>query len=116
MFRVIVAGSRSFSDFQLAKAKLDFFLSRQEGIVILSGGARGADQIGERYAALRGYPVERFPAEWARFGHAAGPIRNREMAGQADAAVVFWDGISPGSRHLISVCQSRGLPLRIVRF
>ncbi|NJO86153.1 MAG: DUF2493 domain-containing protein [Synechococcaceae cyanobacterium RM1_1_27] len=72
-FRVVVAGSRSFADFGLMCSRLDVLLSQRSEVVIISGAARGADALGKQYAALRGYPVERFPADWARFGRAAVP-------------------------------------------
>ena len=115
-FRVVVAGSRSFADFGLMCSRLDVLLSQRAEVVIISGAARGADALGEQYAALRGYPVERFPADWARFGRAAGYRRNEAMAAVADAVVVFWDGRSPGTGHMVDIARSRGLPLRVVRF
>jgi hypothetical protein len=115
-FRVVVAGSRSFADFGLLCERLDVFLSQRSEVVIVSGGARGADRLGERYAALRGLPVERFPADWARYGRSAGFRRNKAMAEQADAVVLFWDGQSPGTAQMLSLAQSRGLPVRVVLF
>ena len=115
-FRVVVAGSRSFADFGLMCSRLDVLLSQRSEVVIISGAARGADALGERYAELRGLPVERFPADWARYGRAAGYRRNEVMAAVADAVVVFWDGRSPGTGHMVDIAQSRGLPLWVVRF
>ena len=116
-FRVVVCGSRSFSDFVLLRSKLDAFLARQlPDVVILSGGCRGADALGERYAALRGLPVERFPADWARYGRSAGFARNEVMVKQADAVVVFWDGSSRGAGSVISLAKALDKPLRVVFF
>lgn len=63
MFRVVVAGSRHFSDYALLCERLDFFCSRHDDVVVVSGTCRGADSLGERWAAERGYSVERFPAD-----------------------------------------------------
>lgn len=117
-FKVIVAGSRSFQDYRLLKATLDHLLSRKEGesVVIISGGARGADSLGERYARERGYRVKRFPAQWERYGRSAGYRRNEVMAAYADALVAFWDGKSPGTRHMIEVACQQGLAVRVIRF
>ncbi len=118
LFRVVVAGSRGFSDFQLLSVVLDRALSRPVAsgcqVVVLSGGARGADSLGAAYAAARGFPVWSFPADWARFGRAAGPLRNAAMVRSADAAVVFWDGSSRGSADLVRRVRAAGLPLRVV--
>ena len=78
MFRVVVTGSRGFQDKELLFSKLDFFLQNRkpEEIEIVSGTARGADTMGEKYAQVRGLKVKRFPAEWDRFGKSAGYRRN----------------------------------------
>lgn len=118
VFRVIVAGSRDFNNYELLKQKCDTLLSQKRlthSIVIISGTARGADRLGERYAADRGYRVERFPAGWDRDGIAAGPIRNTKMAAHADALVVFWDGKSRGTRDMIEKAKERNLHVRIVK-
>jgi len=118
-FRVVVCGSRSFSDFVLLRSKLDAFLSRklaEDAVVILSGGCRGADSLGERYARLRGLPVERFLPDWARCGRSAGLARNEVMVKAADAVVAFWDGRSRGTAHVISLAKILNKPLRVVFF
>lgn len=118
VFRLIVAGSRNFNNYELLKQKCDSLLSQKRlthSIVIISGTARGADRLGERYAAERGYRIERFPADWDRNGIAAGPIRNTKMAAHADALVAFWDGKSRGTKDMIEKAKERNLPVRIVR-
>lgn len=116
MFKVIVAGSRGFKDYNLLEKKLDFYLSNKDEVEIVSGTARGADALGERYASNRNYVVTRFPADWDQFGKSAGYKRNAQMAEYADACVVFWDGKSKGTEHMINLAKEHGLALRIVRF
>ena len=119
VFRLIVAGSRDFNNYELLKQKCDTLLSQKRlthSIVIISGTARGADRLGERYAAERGYRVERFPADWERDGIAAGPIRNSQMAAHADALVAFWDGHSRGTKDMIERAEKHNLPIRVVKF
>jgi hypothetical protein len=113
---IIVAGSRSFNDYQLLKARLDFFTQNQSEIVVISGCAKGADELGERWAAEKGHRVERFPANWSVHGKRAGFVRNVVMADHADAVVVFWDGESRGTKHMLELARKRGLPLRVVRY
>lgn len=113
--RVIIAGSRDFDDYALLKQKMDHFLSETpEEITIVSGGARGADSMGERYARERGYALARYPAEWGKYGKSAGYRRNAVMAANADALVAFWDGRSPGTRHMINLSREQGLMVRLV--
>ena len=83
MFRVIIAGSRDFCDYQFVREKMDRLLSNvKEPIAVVCGKARGADTLGERYALERGYEVLPFPADWKRYGRSAGYRRNvSEAAG-----------------------------------
>lgn len=118
-FRVIIAGTRDFSDYQFLRQKCDAILSskRQDSnIVIISGTARGADRLGEQYARERGYKIERYPADWDNDGHAAGPIRNARMADNADALIAFWDGRSRGTKNMIETAKVKGLAVRVIKY
>ena len=88
--RTIIAGSRQMTTeaaMEMVLADLGWTITE-----VVSGGAAGADRLGEAWATRNGIPVKRFPADWARFGKGAGPVRNREMALYAEALVAFWDG------------------------
>ena len=118
MYKVIVAGSRDFNNYELLKEKLDLYLQNKESVEIISGGARGADRLGERYARESGKvcTLSRMEAQWNRYGKSAGAIRNRQMGDVADALVLFWDGSSPGSKDMLGVALDKGLDVRIVRY
>jgi YspA, cpYpsA-related SLOG family len=118
LFKVIVAGSRDFNNYELLKRKLDVALANKvsEGITIISGAARGADKLGERYAAERGYDLISKPADWDTYGKRAGYIRNEEMAKIADALVAFWDGKSRGTYHMINIAKRYNLPTIVVNY
>lgn len=68
---------------------------------VVSGKAIGFDTIGEDWAKSNDVPVKEFRADWDKYGKKAGPIRNEEMGDYADAAIVFWNGKSKGSKHMI---------------
>lgn len=115
-FRVIVAGTRTFDDYEFLCYHCDYFLSemrKKRRIVIVSGRANGADQMGERYARERGYSLRTYPANWERYGNRAGPIRNELMAQNADALIAYWDGRSPGTKNMIDTARDYGLLVRI---
>lgn len=112
-YRVIIAGSREYDDYHhLAKA-CDFLLKDVVAprIEIVSGAARGADTLGERYAEERGHLLTRFPADWDTYGRSAGHIRNREMAEYADYLIAFPLGKSAGTRNMIQQARQLGLDL-----
>ena len=114
-FRLVVAGSRDFDDYTLLSAELDKLLVGKTNITIVSGTARGADRLGERYAAEHNLRIERFPAEWEKYHKGAGPIRNMKMVQSADAVIVFWDNESSGTKNIIECARKQDIPYRIVR-
>lgn len=116
MFRVIIAGSRTFNDYQLLRDKCDKLFSGKRPTAIVCGEAKGADSLGKRYAEERGIDVMSFPADWSTYGKRAGYIRNEEMAKNADALVAFWDGTSHGTQHMINLAKQYGLAMRVIIF
>lgn len=118
-FKVIIAGTRDFVDYELLKEKCDAILQNRRddcNIVVVSGTARGADRLGERYARERGYRIERYPADWDCDGNSAGPIRNAKMADNAHALIAFWDGRSRGTMNMIDTAKAKGLMVRTVNY
>lgn len=117
MFRVIIAGSRNFSNYPMLKSYADYMLSNvKDDILILCGQAAGADTLGERYANEKGYQLQYFPADWKKYGKSAGFRRNVDMAQNADALIAFWDGKSHGTKHMIAVAQKYHLKIRVKKF
>lgn len=120
MFKVIIAGSRTFDDYDMLCRYADHKLSRIAWapdlfgpIEIVSGGARGADSLGERYAKDKGYKLTVFRADWDRYGKRAGYLRNVQMAEYADALLAFWDGKSRGTANMIKEATVRGLMIGV---
>ena len=115
---VIIAGSRSFNDYDLMKRKMDYYLSNTElhNVEIVSGTANGADKMGERYALESNIKLTKMPADWDKFGKSAGYIRNSAMAEYSTHCVVFWDGVSKGTKHMIDLAKKSNLTLRVVKY
>ena len=116
MHYIIIAGSRTFDDYDLLARKMDHLTQNLDEIEVVSGGARGADELGERWARERGHQLRIFPADWNRFGRQAGFTRNAEMAGYATHLVAFFDGSSAGTKHMIQLAKKYNLKLRIIHF
>lgn len=115
--KLIIAGSRNYSPSpeDIDRQFDDFLLVKSDITEVVSGGAAGADDAGEAWAAVNGLPVKRFPANWKKYGRAAGPIRNAEMADYADAALVFWRNQSSGSANMIANMVAEDKPVRVIR-
>ena len=115
--KVIIAGSRNFINYHVLKKECNQFLLDKKNIEIVSGDHyKGADKLGVQYANEKGFNIVRFPAEWNKFGKAAGPIRNKEMAIFADALIAFWDGKSRGTKNMIQLAKQNGLLLKVILF
>ena len=121
MTRIIVAGSRGFDNYSLLCRSMDRITAGiREGIEIVSGHARGADALGEKYAREHGLQVTVIPAHWEIFGRSAGMIRNQEMIDYAlkesPLLVAFWDGESKGTENTIKRARKAGVDTRIILF
>lgn len=115
--KVIIAGSRNFTDYQKLKKECDQFLQDQKNIEIVSGcHNKGADKLGIQYAIEKGFNLIKFPADWNKFGKAAGPKRNKEMAIFLDALITFWDGKSRGTQNMMQLAKQKGLRVKVVLF
>jgi len=111
--KLIVAGSRTFTDYQFLCQVLA--PDRYRITRVLTGGARGAELLGYRWAWKHAIRHQRFRADWERFGKSAGVRRNHQMAQAGDMLVCFWDDVSTGSAHMISCMQQLGKPSVIIR-
>jgi hypothetical protein len=123
VMRIIIAGSREFNNYAVLKHNVINVLlilspAQEPNVEIVSGTARGADQLGERFAKEYKYPVKRFPADWDTYGKSAGYKRNEQMALYAKeddgVLIAFWDGVSKGTKHMIDLANKHGLRVFIV--
>ena len=114
--RIIIAGGRDFKNAALLATTMAALLKGVEAVTIVSGGAKGADSLGEWYASNRNIPVTVFKADWDKYGKSAGYRRNEEMAQNADALVAFWDGKSKGTKHMIDLAKKANLTTTIISY
>jgi hypothetical protein len=113
--KLAIAGSRYFNNYDLLLKYMGLFLF--ENIEeIISGGAAGADSLGERYAIYYHIPVKRFLAEWSKYGKSAGFIRNQLIVDNCDMLLVFWDGKSAGTADTIAKAKKAKKPTFIIYF
>lgn len=121
--KVIVAGSRSITDYNLVKAAIEE--SGFEITEIISGHASmklmedgtwlpSVDRLAEQYSwDVLGKEPRIYPARWKEFGKKAGILRNTEMSKYGDALVAVWDGNSRGTAHMITTMQKLGKPVYV---
>lgn len=112
--RIIIAGSRTVSEKDVRDA-LTCCSWIGFASAIVSGGAQGADEFGERWAEDRSVEVQRYLADWKAYGKRAGPLRNKIMAENAEGLVAVWDGESRGTYSMIELAVAQGLRIAYLR-
>lgn len=140
--RVLVCGSRTWTDWQFiwsvldglyAEAAVGWELVTLEPFVVIEGGAAGADKIARNWvynSPLHGplvgssedngrcMPVksEQYPAEWSKYGKLAGQFRNRKMLneGKPDIVTAFWDGQSRGTANMFLIASAARVPTYVI--
>lgn len=120
--RVIIAGSRDFNNYKLLETSVKDILKDYEDIEIISGTAKGADSLGEKYAKENNIKLKQFPAQWNLYGKQAGYIRNKQMAkysiedNSIGILIAFWNGTSKGTGHMVDIANEMNLQVNIVNF
>lgn len=109
--KLAVIGGRTFRDHRLMTAKL----SEIAPSLIISGGAKGADQMSETWARRNGVETLIFLPDHKQYKHAY-HHRNRLVAEACDELVAFWDGSSTGTKYTIDYAKRIGKPVTVVRY
>ena len=89
--KVLVCGGRTWND----RGSVSRVLSLLRPTEVIHGAASGADQLARDWALHNQVLIRQFPADWAKHGKAAGPMRNQRMLDESkpDVVVAF-----PGGR------------------
>jgi hypothetical protein len=121
--KIIIAGGRDFTEWQFFEkwcertiCSLKTQWSELTDLQIVSGGARGTDALGEKFAKVYDIDLKIFPAEWDLHGKSAGYIRNSTMAEYADVLIAFWDGRSKGTKHMIDTANRNNLEVHVIKY
>lgn len=111
--KVIIAGGRDYHNYDTL---LEAIKESQFPIsTVISGGAKGVDALGEKYAEEMNISLKIYNADWEQFGRAAGPIRNGKMAEEGEALIALWDGKSKGTKNMIETATKKGLIVFVKR-
>lgn len=107
-----IIGSRTFNDYSAVES---FLAGCYDITAIVSGGATGADSLGERYAIEHNIPYTIHRPDWVKFGKKAGYIRNADIINDADVVIAFWDGKSNGTKHSINLARRKNKIVKVVK-
>lgn len=105
--RLAIIGSRTFNDYEKLYNTISLiwgppFLNPHIVATVISGGAAGADSLGEKWATYWGIEIERYLPDWKSFGKSAGFLRNQQIVDACDIVLAFWDGHSKGTEDTIA--------------
>jgi hypothetical protein len=121
-YRVIVTGSRYWSDRQAVHEALEaaFSTAPRHPFVVHGACRTGADVHAHMWALAASASAdvieEPHPADWATHGKAAGPIRNKHMVDLgADLVLAFPLPNSVGTAHTMRLARQAGIEVREVR-
>lgn len=117
--KIAIIGSRKFLDYELLKTTMDNYKQENnvEYSLIVSGGATGADTLGEQYADDNGIEKLILYAEWNKYGkNLAGHIRNGQIVKNSDFLFAFWDGKSTGTKNCMELAERKGIPIIVTLF
>lgn len=107
---IAIIGSRSFSNYELLCETINNYLIKNEltAKCVVSGGAKGADVLGEKFANENGLEMIVFRPDWKKYGRSAGFIRNTQIIENSDIIFTFWDGKSSGTKDSITKAEKLG--------
>jgi predicted Rossmann fold nucleotide-binding protein DprA/Smf involved in DNA uptake len=112
--KTAIVGTRTFNDYQELKRTLESLKNKPTEII--SGGARGADALAERYAKENNIKLTVIEANWNLHGKAAGPIRNLLIVEASEQVVAMWNGESKGTENTIKNSKEMHRPVIIVNY
>lgn len=104
---VLVCGGRDYIEFEREYDVLDAIHAETPITLLIHGAASGADSIAARWAQMRGITEEGHPADWMKYDHRAGPIRNEAMLARNPDLVVAFPG-GKGTAHMVRIAKKKG--------
>ena len=114
--KILICGGRDYKDQKTVDKAMDHAVRHinPDDITVISGHARGADQIGEAWAKSRDLSLDLYPAKWETYGKSAGFKRNIQMLDTKPDMVVAFPG-GKGTAHTVRNAKERGIDVMEVQ-
>src|SRR6266851_576424 len=109
--RILVTGSREWTDWETIQRALQEAGDGDWNTLIHGDCSTGADSIADNFGCFCCWEIERYPADWAKYGKAAGPVRNQEMVDAgADICLAFFQpgAANRGTADCVSRAEKAG--------
>lgn len=120
-FTVLVSGSRNYSDTRTIYKYLNTFKLfchiKEYDLRVVHGAAKGADSIADQWCKEANVEVKRYPANWAKYGKKAGPLRNQQMLDEeeVDYVIAFPLDNSIGTWDMVDRAKKAGIKVEIIK-
>jgi hypothetical protein len=124
--KLAIVGSRTFNDYNRMEGYIELIFNNvfNDVYIIVSGGAKGADRLAEKYVETankyfrypKGVKKDIYLPEWDKYGKSAGFKRNQQIVDACDMVLAFWDGESKGTKHTIDLAKKAKKPTFIIYF
>lgn len=115
---ILVTGSRNWTDYATIHLALTETIKnhfypnkpKRQDVLIVHGGARGADTLAGEWAIAHNVPQKVYVPDWNNYGRSAGIRRNAEMLEKEnpDVVLAFRKDMSRGTSHMIDIAQKAG--------
>lgn len=113
--KISIIGSRAFNDYDFLKMKILENINVNDITEVVSGGANGADKLGEIFAEEFNIGTNIYLPDWKKYGRGAGFIRNAEIIKNSDFVFAFWDGKSKGTLNSINTAKKLNKKIKIIK-
>ena len=116
--KIAIVGGRNFKDYESMKIALELFFEENDVSCssVVSGGARGADTLAEKFAEENSFEMVVFKPDYEKFGRAATLQRNTQIIENADTVFAFWNGLSRGTYDSIKKAEKLCKKLIIINY
>jgi len=111
-----IIGSRDFNNYEEMCSFVNEYIKLEFIDNVVSGGAKGADKLGEKFALDNDLPLLLFKVDWGKYGRSAGIMRNKDIVDKSDIIFAFWDGISKGTKSTINFAKKVNKQVYICKF
>jgi hypothetical protein len=114
--RVLVCGGRDYADRRHVYDVLDVAHEANPIVLLIAGGANGADALAVDWAGKASVKTQVFPADWEKHGRSAGPLRNQQMLDEGKPHMVIAFPGGRGTADMVKRADAAGVPVvRITR-
>jgi hypothetical protein len=117
---ILVTGAREYYNKKIILETLKKY--KDDNVVLIHGNCQGVDKLAAEVGKGLGFEIECCPADWKKYGRAAGPIRNKEMIElllnyKNRIMFAFHENIelSKGTKNCVNQAKKLGIIAKVIK-